>query len=349
MSQPTPMAVDAASAKRGREDEDDFRDLQDEEASGSAGTPQQQQQQTQQQQPQQPVALTLMDLLQEMKKGQAETREIFGGVKTEMESIKRDVKDTKEMAALATSRVTDVQASVESLEQRVIRLEKGEGVPAKAPRNKGHGKGPHEHKEVEDIEQIGGEQGDTIVVAGFRKLSDRQERQEEWAKTLLQLPEEMKEQIRETIIPGTAGKIILVKITFEPTIRETRDKMFKWARKFRDTKPQIQADDESEPRTFVAYPSKPFAMRQRDGKVTTMLETLKALVADEERPKFRLDMKKGRVIYQRNIFAERTEENDMPKPNMTIIQGIFPHITEEEITAKAAEILAERERTRKEA
>ena len=336
MSQP--MVIDAVSAKRGREeDPDDFKEVAQEEAVGSAETPGQ------------TAPLTLMDLMQEMKRGQAETREIFGGVKTEMETIKKDVKETREMAALATSRVTDVQASMNTLERRVARLESGEGASTKTQKGKGHSRGSNDEGETGDLEQIGGEQADTLVIAGFRKLSDRQERQEEWNKVLLQLPETLKEQIRETIIPGTAGKIILIKITYEPTIRDTRDKMFKWARQFRETKPEVQAEDESESRTFVAYPSKPFSMRQRDGKVTTMLDAFKALVSEEERPKFRLDMKKGRIIYQRNIFAERNNDNDMPAPNMTIVQAIFPHITQEELTAKAADILTERERLRKEA
>ena len=131
------------------------------------------------------------------------------------------------------------------------------------------------------------------MIAGFRNLSDRQERQEEWVQIKAKILEELQSQIKDIIIPAAAAKIILVKIKPEATAQETRDKMFTWARQFKEAKPEHQASDEETPRTFVAFPSKSFSMRQRDGQLTALLEAIEDNIPEDARQSLRLDMGKG--------------------------------------------------------
>ena len=296
MSQPSSMIVDeTTNTKRGREeiseaheDLDNFEDTREtpvptelaDSAPAESAPP-----------------LTLMDLMNEMRRNQHETRTIFGGVKGDIEGVKKDVRETREMAALATTKVTEMGKTVETLQDRISKLERGEVHVPRGSRNRATSKEPGEDG-LRDWDQIGGEQGDTIVVAGFRNLSDRQERQDEWSQITQKIPEDLKNQIKDIIIPASAGKILLVKIKQEQTVKETRNQMFAWTRKFKEAKPEIQAEDETTARTFVAYPSKPFAMRQRDGKLTALLEAIKSLISEEAGQAMRLDMGKGRIIYQ---------------------------------------------------
>ena len=332
------MVVDEATDKRGRdetleahEEIDNFEDTRETPVPTEIAEP--------------PPALTLMDLMNEMRRNQQETRTIFGGVKGEIAGVQRDIRETKEMAALATTKVTEMGKTVETLQERISKLEKGEPPSQRGSRTRGASKEPGEEN-PRDWDQIGGEQGDTIVVAGFRYLSDRQERQDEWTQIAQKIPEKLKAQIKDIIIPAVAGKILLVKIKPEQTVKETRNQMFAWARKFKEAKPEIQAEDETEARTFVAYPSKPFAMRQRDGKLTALLEAIKSMAPEEAGPTMRLDMGKGRIIYQRTIIAERQGEQDTPKPHLETLHRFFPDIDGDRLASKMAEILSERDRLR---
>ena len=71
-----------------------------------------------------------------------------------------------------------------------------------------------------DWSELGGEQGDTLVLGGFRAHSTSEERREELQKIMTLLPEDLASQISSNIIPEPRTNIVLLKIK----LSEQRDR-----------------------------------------------------------------------------------------------------------------------------
>ena len=266
-----------ARRKRERESEGEFLDPQLEETPvpTELAVPSQQQR---------GEKLELSDLMALMHKSMTDNTSRFDRLDKETAATKREAHESKVLAAKATTIATETQGKLEALEKRVAQLEKSPspiaGPPGLHPRNVYTS--PTEGQR--DWDMLGGELGDTIVVGGFRAWADKSERREEWDKLQPQIPEELQAKVKEVIIPNSPGSIALVKIHPEGSTRETRVAMFAWVKKFKETKAELTFPGESVARTFYATPSKPFQMRQRDAKVSQLLDGLK-LVAGPEKKK----------------------------------------------------------------
>ena len=298
--------------------------------------------------------LTLADLMAEMTRqrtditsavnsGVAENRSNFTTLRADVGAARREAQEAKNMAAKATTLAHETQESVGELAKRVALLEKG-GGPKPSAQNLSLGGDNHPKR---DWDYLGGDDGDTVIIGGFRPLASREERTKEWEELKGGLPEDMAAQIVTTIIPASPGPIIILHLQKEASPKDTRVKMLDWTAKFKQLTLTKQGEGEATPRSMYAGPSKPFAMRQRNAKTMALLDGLKLAMGEERAANLRADLAKGRIIYDQRILAERKGEEPMPTPDMAVIQKILPELTEDALKDKVAEAIEIRDKKRK--
>ena len=280
--------------------------------------------------------LTLEDImsfmqkgLQENKdsidKGNRENRENFSSLSKEIASTKREAQEGKLLAAKATTMAKETQDRLETLEKRVTQLETNPGKALSPPpglqARASYGEGGR------DWDQLGGENGDTAIIGGFRPFADKDEKQTEWDEIRGKMPEELKLQMADEIVPRSLGSIVIVKIRTQGTPADTRRAMLKWTQDFKKEKLEIQTAGETEPRVFYAAPSKPFAMRQRNALLSNTMEALKMMGGPDAQDKLRMDIPSGRILYDRTVLVERARSTGEPMHHTATMKKILsgPH------------------------
>ena len=221
--------------------------------------------------------LTLQDIMDTLSAGFARSDENATRMQRELGEVKRDTNEAKTLAAKATTLASETKESLATLKRRVAALETGKPVPRTNP-SRGPGGGAPNLRQTpkSDFDQIGGEEGDTIIVGGFRNWADKDERTQHWNEIRAGLPQELSEAISEVVVPASQCSIVIVKINKHPKgPTETRANMRKWGEKFRELALTHKAEDEETPRKLYASPSKPFTMRQRNAKLAGLLEAFK--------------------------------------------------------------------------
>ena len=349
------MAVDLENRKRkeGPEGEAEFQEAHQEVDDAETPVP------TEKVPPPPLSMMDLMNLMQqnvaETKRGREENQANFQKLERDLATTQRDVQESKLLAAKATTLATDTNNSLKALEKRVQALEKGEPTPINTATSRQRGSHSKTRPtsftspagEQRDWDFLGGEEGDTIVIGGFRENADKFERRTEWEKVEGLLPQPLRDQIGDTIIPSAPCKTVIIKIKKASTPEETRRTMLDWTKKMKAEKITQTTDGETEERSFYAFPSKPFEMRQRDSKVTKWADGLRLLLGDPHAEKIFTDMSRGRVFLGRTVLAERSGPTDSPSPRMEAINKIRPDTTREMIDEKVAEAAEKKERARK--
>ena len=291
--------------------------------------------------------LTLQDIMDNLTRG-------FASVRGELGDLKRDTSEAKTLAAKATTLASETKDKVDSLEARVAALEEG-GAPQThtgdrssfAPRGTGRPT-PRATSSTRDWDKLGGEHGDTLVVGGFRRYADKEEREQEWNLASAKLPPHLREAVTEVIIPRSHCEVIILKVARSPKgVEETRTNMLAWTAKFKELGLQHKAADEEQMRTYYAQPSKPFEMRQRNAKTMAMLDGLKKIAGEEKAAHLKVELSKGRIIYNHTLLADRGTHEDMPSPQMSAIEKAFPGTTKEQLMACVKEVMDEKEKSRK--
>ena len=306
------------------------------------------------QEPQQ-QRLTLEDLMGFMKtglqenkeatdRGVRENRENFSALSKEIASTKREAQEGKLMAAKATTLAQDTKNRLEILEKRVLQLEQNPtpNAPPGLSRNS-----PPPPQSKRDWDQLGGEDGDTAIVGGFRPFADKEEKQKEWDIARVQLPQELQNQIIDTIVPRSLGSIVIVKIRQQATTTDTRRSMIEWTQSFKKATVQVQGPDETAPRTFYAAPSKPFAMRQRNAQLSNTFEALKLIGGPEGESKLRMDVPSGRILHDRTVIVDRLRGTGEPTHHIQTMQRFFPTVTQELLDDKIEEVRKKRDDDRR--
>ena len=265
-----------------------------------------------------------------------------------MAATKREAQEGKIQAAKATTLANETKNQLEALEKRVTQLEKNpppRPTPNQAPNAQGSPSSAAEGGR--DWDQLGGEEGNTAIVGGFRMYSDRDEKQNEWNNVQEQLPPELTTAIQEIIVPASLGSIIIIKLTSKGNVKDTRVAMLAWTKKFKELKPTFQAEGETTPRTFYAAPSKPYAMRQRDARTNQIMDGLKLIAGADNEPKLRLDLSTGRILFERTLLVERPRNASEPTFHMEAMQRIFPDITKDKLEDKIKEAKHNRDMSRR--
>ena len=293
--------------------------------------------------PSQPASpLTLQDIFELMQKGMSRNETNFDRIDRRVSTMQNEIKETKDIAAKATTIANDTKTQLTALERRVAQLEKGGGAagsgPTQAsPSNQGR----------RDWEQLGGEEGDTIVVGGFREYAQKEERREEWAKIQQQVTEPLRTKIKELIVPNAPCSTILLKIQREGGPTETRRAMLDWVRDFKALQIKETTAGETNERTFWAGPSKPFAMRQRDAKLTHMFEGIKLMAGEETAEKIHIDRSHGRIFWDRTLLVQRGPATGNPITKPDALSKTIHDFSEERLEAKIAEAKSIRESGRR--
>ena len=290
--------------------------------------------------------LTLQDIMDTMNKGFARQEIGMTSMRREMGELQRETGEARGLAAKAVTIADETKESLTALEKRVAAIEAG-SLPNPQPEK---ARAPTSHKGAapRDFDLLGGDDGDTLIIGGFRNWADREERKTEWDLIEPKLSQPLREAISEVIIPNSQCQIIILKIHQDPRgPKETRKKMFEWGKKFRDMALAHQASDETSQRTYYAQPSKPFEMRQRNAKTMGMLDGLKALLGAERAEKLKPDLSNGRIFFERLLLAERAQGSDTPSPRMTAVNQILPDITREKVYESMRTAMDQREKARK--
>ena len=252
MSQPQAshggMDVDEERRKRDRDESQSFQDSREEEETPVP---------TEMAAPNRPLELgNLMAMLQQ---NMDRTQSNFDKLDKKLTSTQNEVRESKEMAAKATTIASQTQTQLSALEKRVAFLEKGEGGGGgdRGGTQKWQPSGQNQGKR--DWEQLGGEEGNTLLIGGFRDFAAKEERREEWGKIETAISEELKAQIKEIIVQNAPCSTILIKINGERNPTETRRAMIEWTKKFKDQLIKLTTEGDTTERLFWAGPSKPFA------------------------------------------------------------------------------------------
>ena len=172
------MQVDETNKKRDRK----FHDTREEDVEGEEKIPVP----TEMAQEEPPKKLTLADIMNFMKTGLQESkesiaggmhqnREKFSSLSRELSATKREAQEGKIMAAKAATIAQETQNKVDQLDKRVLILEKNPQTfvsppPGLRPQNAQSPEGKR------DWDELGGEEGDTAIVGGFRPFADKDEK-----------------------------------------------------------------------------------------------------------------------------------------------------------------------------
>ena len=266
----------------------------------------------------------------------------FRKVDKDMAKLQREGTETRRMAARAVTSAEETKQRVDRLEKRLAQLETQPPKPTNpntaTPANPSDGR--------TDWHELGGEEGDTIVLGGFRAHSTAEERKTELETILNLFPTDLTEQIATRIIPEPRTNIVLLKIHHSPKgTAETRRAMLAWCKQVRTMKFRRQTGTEPA-REVYASPSKPFHMRQRDAKTYALFQTLKSMFPEEDQEHVAFEISTGRVFFHNHLIANRPRGTSVMQPCLPELQKHVKDITEEAINAKQLEIEKERERTR---
>ena len=263
--------------KRPRKPSDQYEDAEDEEVPTELADPVR---------PQRP--LTLEDIMSNLTRGFSDCQTNMTAIRRDLGTVGREAREAKEMAAKATTIAHETKEAMTTLEQRVARLEASPGKPQTDPAYRTAA--PKGGMPKRDWDYLGGDDGDTLIVGGFRAWADKEEKQQEWTSLQDRLPSELRDAIADTIVPASQGSIVICKIHKAQDPKTTRTSMLEWCKKFREMKLQYRADDETSARTYYAQPSKPYEMRQRNAKTSGMLDGFKLMVGEARAPKLRMDL-----------------------------------------------------------
>ena len=334
------MVVDEESRKRQLAEEDNFQEVrgqgEEEETPVPTEVPGPRRQ------------LSLGDLWDLMQHGMAQNQSNFDRMGRNVAAVQNEAREAKEMAARATTIACETKSQIGGLEKRIAQLESGSPAGGGGGgRSSGYRDQPDQSQSKRDWEQLGGEEGNVVALGGFREYASKEERRDEWSKLQPQIPEELRERVQETIVPNAPCSTILLKLEKAANATDTRRAMLDWVKKFRGAQVKTQTDGESTERVFWAGPSKPFAMRQRDAKLTHTFEGLKLMIGEEGAGKMHIDRANGRIFHDRTLLAQRDQTTGTPIPKTAALENLIPGFTEEGLKAKIEESKATREASRR--
>ena len=291
--------------------------------------------------------LDLDDIMATLQRSMAQNEAGFSKLDKEMTATKHEAREGKELAAKATTIANETKMKLEALERRVESLERNPGgVGEKTGPAQTRPQAPRaQNPQKRDRDYLGGDEGNTIVIGGFRNHADRDERRGEWEAILPKLTTELKEQIVETIVPPARSSIILVKTTKHANTEETRSKMLTWTQDFKALKLETKLEGEDRTRTLYATPSKPFSMRQRDAKFSQALEGLK-IAAGDQKEHLNAEISRGKIFFDRIPLIERDPLTEEPIFHMNRISDKIPGLTRETLDEKILEAKRIRETER---
>ena len=294
------------------------------------------------QNPNPPAAMTVEQLL---RYSIDQNEKHFKKLDRDMSKLQREGSETRKMAARAVTSAEDTKNRVDRIEKRLTQLETQTRNPAPVPKKD---TSPSRPQGRTDWQELGGEDGDTLVLGGFRAHSTADERRTELDDILALFPPDLTDKTATRIIPEPRTNVVLLKVHHsDQGTAETRRNMLAWCKQVRALKLKRQVNDEPA-REIYASPSKPFHMRQRDAKTFSLFQTLKALFQEDQQEHVTFEIGTGRVFYHNYLIANRPRGTSTMQPCLPELQKHIPDLTQQKIDAKQLEVEKERERSRAE-
>ena len=291
--------------------------------------------------------LELGDLMAMLQRNMDKTQNNFDKLDRKMSATQNEVRESKELAAKATTIASQTQTQLSALEKRVALLEKGGGGSGAQGGSRGETHTRPQNQARRDWEQLGGDEGDTLVIGGFREYASKEERRDEWDQLEKMIPDDLKAKFKEVIVPNAPCSTVLLKIIPEATPNDTRRAMLDWTKKFKEQQFKLTSPGETQERTFWAGPSKPFSMRQRDAKLNQTFDGIKLMAGPEIGGKIHIDRSNGRIFHDRTLLFQRDPETGTPEPRSEALATTIPGFTAEGLETKIAEAKAAREAGRR--
>ena len=303
--------------------------------------------------PQPPTNLTLADLFQHMQTGfqnvSAQVYTMKTEIKTELgrdlNKIKNEQRETNNIAAKALTAADQTKQELKTLTQRVEKLEKGD-VPAgptpkfslQGPGGKGKG------KQATGYEQLGGENGNEVIIGQIPHWASQEERLEIWNQIKTIIPPDLANQVVEVTAPGLRQRFLRATLAMHPEgVPETRKNMLAFCKKIKELA-CVYEGEEGARIPIYATPSKPWQQRQRDAAATLKVDTLKRLLGAEKAAKIQFEIGKGRAFLDRDLLTERPHFEAEVEYIVGAIRKHIPGITLEKLKETEDQVRDERAR-----
>ena len=295
-------------------------------------------------------------LMEQGKTNQQKLLEQGAAHQQQLAALRKDQTEIKDIASKALVQADSVKEDLTALSARVAALERGgndasasssassSGARSGDPRSLMRGS---PYMQGSRWEQLGGPDGNLLVVGGF-PLWSRPEKMRELftGEVLPKLSPEARNAIDAATLrlPGVRGHVLQVEINKLETVRATRKLLMDIVKETRAKPIEIQALNSTAVIWLAA--SKPAEHRAQDREVTTALMTIKRLFGipkDEKNPELDVDYSKGRVFYKDRLVVHRVFGENTPQFRIEALQQLDAQITMARINDLKKEILREKE------
>ena len=158
----------------------------------------------------------------------------FKKLDKDMAKLQREGAETRKMAARAVTSAEDTRQRVDKIEHRLAQLEAKTSHPPPRSRSVPISTASQEKSEWQEL---GGEEGDTVVMGGFRKHSTPEDRRTELDEVIAGLPQDLADRILTRIVPATHTDIVLLKLQIsDKGPDQTRRDTLAWCTKIKEAK-----------------------------------------------------------------------------------------------------------------
>ena len=277
-------------------------------------------------------ASSKMTLEQLMELSMQRNDEHFARLDSQLGAVKKDAEVTKSLAAKAVTIADQTNVKVNQLERRVLNLEEGGSYADPWAKARGGGREPpsssgapstsassHESSPWQMLadraqghptsswQSLGGPMGNTLIVGGLKSFSSKAEKEEQWRQIQARLDSKLKEQVSETIYPGSRGQTIILRLkSVKKSIDDDRRAPLDWVKEFRKADIRLRDPEESEDRVIYASASKPFPQRVRDAKIAAWGAAMKSLLSEENAKEITAEMSTARIFWKRILLIPKT-------------------------------------------
>ena len=294
-----------------------------------------------------PKQLSLQDILDGMANGfasvgkkmdnvQGQVNKVQEALTKRLSRVERKQKESQHIAAKALTATEAINKKVTGLEARLTAIEKGHPTPsAKHGTSGGGGMG---------YDKLGGDEGSEVVMGQFPDWSSKADRDTLWESLKTKLPQDLQNQVEEVTAPGLKGKVVIVSLIKEATVKETRQRMLRFCKTIKEAKLTYQADGQE--LQIYAIPSKPFEQRQKETAAGIKFDTLRRLLPQEVSEGLEFEVGKGRVFHGRKLLAARSPNTQEVQYHLTALQTIAPMITTKLLDEEEKKVRQERNEKR---
>ena len=312
-----------------------------------------------------------MTLEQLMELSMRKNDEHFARLDTQLGAVKKEAEVTKSLAAKAVTIADQTNVKVNQLERRVLNLEEGGGASAdpwakarsrRTPSSSAPSTSASSHETspwqsladraqahpTSSWQSLGGPMGNTLIVGGLKSFSSKSEKEEQWTQILARLESRLKDQISETIYPGSRGQTIIIRLkSVNKSIDDDRRALLDWVKEFRKAEIRLRDPEESEDRLIYASASKPFQQRVRDAKIAAWGATMKGLLPEDKAKEVTAEMSTARIFWKRILLMQGREDASDYEFREVVVQQHFPAVTGEIFAEALKKYKEEKEEAKK--